>query len=379
MTRCQLFAPNPAFLLICGSLFFEKKDVYWISEEPQKISIGYFQKQGVYIFMKIAIMGTGAMACLFGSRMVLSGHEVWMVSGWEAQVEQIRRNGLVLSEDGQETLVVHPRVTLRAGDVVAGGAKAPELVLISCKGYQTARTIQNALELIGPETRVLTLQNGMGNAEIIAGYVPEDRLFFGAASVGADLRELGHIKDTTNRNRSPLIGMIPYTRKPDAFCTVLGKLFESLGYGTDASVSAEPFVWKKLCINCCANAIGGISQLENSVFSNDPDGFLLISHACAEVCAVAKARGIDLPYEDTRAYLHFNFYNQSRHVSMCQDIHNRRPTEIDSINGAVVRMAREAGIPVPVNETLLHLVRLISRNYDSQWPPYINPVKGMIS
>lgn len=317
--------------------------------------------------MKIAVMGTGAMACLFSSRMVLSGHEVWMVSGWEEQVEHIRRNGLILSEDGQKDAVVHPRVTLRAGDVTAGGAKAPELVLISCKGYQTARTIRKALELIGPDTRVLTLQNGMGNAETIAGFVPEDRLFFGAASVGADLPELGHVKDTTNRNRSPLISIIPYTRKPDVFCTVLGELFELLGYGTDASVAAEPFVWKKLCINCCANAIAGISQLENAVFSNDPDGFILIDRVCAEVCAVAGARGIDLPYEDTRAYIHFNFYNQFRHVSMCQDIHNRRPTEIDSINGAIVRMARDNGIPVPVNETLVHLVRLISRNYDFRW------------
>lgn len=91
--------------------------------------------------------------------------------------------------------------------------------------------------------------------------------------MGADLRELGHIKDTTNRNRSPLIGMIPYTRKPDAFCTVLGKLFESLGYGTDASVSAEPFVWKKLCINCCANAIGGFPSWRTPSFPTTRTGF----------------------------------------------------------------------------------------------------------
>lgn len=317
--------------------------------------------------MKIAVMGTGAMACLFGSRLLLSGHEVWMVSEWAEQVEQIRRNGLVLSRDGTEDIVVHPRVTMRADEVVSDGAKAPDLVLISSKGYQTARTIRHALPLIGPESRVLTLQNGLGNAETIAESVPEDRLFFGAASVGADLSGLGHVKDTTNRNRSPLIGIVPYTRKPDPFCTVLAELFDTMGYGTDASVNAEPFIWKKLCINCCANAIAGISQLENAVFSNDPDGFTLISQVCAEVCAVARAKGIALPYEETRAYIHFNFYNQVRHVSMCQDIHNRRPTEIDSINGAVVRLGKAAGIPVPVNETLTHLVRLISRNYDSRW------------
>lgn len=316
--------------------------------------------------MKIAIMGTGAMACLFGARMIQAGHEVWLVSGWKEQVEKIRSSGLVLSEKGQEDAVVHPNVTLHAGDAVSDGI-APDLVLISSKGYQTAHTVHSALEIIGSETRVLTLQNGMGNAETIAGFIPGDRIFFGAASVAADLPELGHVKDTTNRNRSPLISIIPFTRKMDDFGVKLGKLFQSMGYDTDASVAAEKYVWKKLCVNSCANAIAGISQLENSIFSNDQDGFVLINQVCAEVCAVANAKGIDLPYEETRAYIHFTLYNQHHHVSMCQDMHNKRPTEIDFINGAVVRMAKELGIPVPVNQTLLHLVHLISKNYASQW------------
>ena len=117
--------------------------------------------------MKIAIMGTGTMACLFGCRMLQQGHEVWLVSGWKEQVEKIAANGLVLSENDKEDVVLHPHVTLNAADAVADGVY-PELVMISSKGYQTAYTMGRAMPLVGPERRVLTLQNGMGNAETIA-------------------------------------------------------------------------------------------------------------------------------------------------------------------------------------------------------------------
>ena len=138
--------------------------------------------------MKIAIMGTGTMACLFGCRMLQQGHEVWLVSGWKEQVEKIAANGLVLSENDKEDVVLHPHVTLNAADAVADGVY-PELVMISSKGYQTAYTMGRAMPLVGPESRVLTLQNGMGNAETIAQFVPQDRVFFGAASVAADAHD----------------------------------------------------------------------------------------------------------------------------------------------------------------------------------------------
>ena len=316
--------------------------------------------------MKIAIMGTGTMACLFGGRMIQNGHDVWLVSGWKEQVEKIGADGLILSQEGQEDVVLHPHVTLSAEEVVADGVY-PELVMISSKTYQTARTVRNALPLIGEKTRVLTLQNGMGSAEIIAEKVPGSRVFFGAASVAADSHGLGHVKDTTNRNRTPLISIIPMSRQEDPFCAVLESLFTSLGYSTDASVGAEIFVWKKLCLNSCGNALAGITQLSNHIYSNDQDAFILINQICAECCAVAQARGIPLNYDETRAYVHATYYNQRHYVSMCQDIHNRRKTEIDAINGTIVREGRALGIPTPVNETMMHLVRVITNHYEDQW------------
>ena len=316
--------------------------------------------------MKIAIMGTGTMACLFGARMLQTGNEVWLVSGWRDQVETINANGLTLVEKDREDVLLHPHVVYKAEDVIADGSY-PDLVMISSKGYQTERTVKNALPLIGKESRVLTLQNGMGNADIIAKYVPAERVFFGAASVAADAPGLGIVKDTTNRNRTPLISIVPFTRRFDPYCAVLGELFTNMGYSTDASVEAEKFVWKKLCLNSCGNALAGITQLANYVYSNDQDGFILLNHLCAECVAVAQANGIPLYYDEIRAFAQATYYNQHHYVSMCQDVHNKRPTEIESINGAIIREGRKHGIPTPVNETMYRLIRLISNHYDDQW------------
>lgn len=316
--------------------------------------------------MKVAIMGTGAMASLFGARMAQQGNEVWLVSGWKENVDTVRATGITVHQKDVEDITVFPHATMQAADVIADGVY-PDLVLISCKGMQTAATVQKALPIIGEKTSVLTLQNGLGNAEVIAQYVPADRVYFGNASVASDLVKPGEVKDTTNRNRSPLISLMPFNREMTPRCKEIGDLFQSLGYDTNASLTAEKYVWTKLCVNSCANALAGISLLPNYIYSNDRDGFQIINHVCAEVVAVAKAKGIDADYDDLRSYVHFTLYNQHHYVSMCQDMHNKRPTEIDTINGAIVREGKKLGIPTPVNETLMHLVRLISNHYADQW------------
>ena len=120
-------------------------------------------------------------------------------------------------------------------------------------------------------------------------------------------------------------------------------------------------------MNSCGNALAGITQLANYVYSNDQDGFILLNHLCAECVAVAQANGIPLYYDEIRAFAQATYYNQHHYVSMCQDVHNKRPTEIESINGAIIREGRKHGIPTPVNETMYHLIRLISNHYDDQW------------
>ena len=316
--------------------------------------------------MKIAVMGTGAMACLFGGRMAQYGHETWLVSGWKENVTVISEKGIVLKEKDREDLVVKPYATLNASDVIADGV-FPDMVLVSCKGMQTEATIKRALPIIGENTSVLTLQNGMGNADVIAKYVPESQIFYGSASIASDLLGLGLIKDTTNHNRAPLISMMPYNKTDSAALAQIGALFASFGYTTLAAPNTEKNIWTKFCLNCCGNALAGITRLSNDVYSNDRNGFIMLNLLCAEAVAVANAKGVDIDYNEMRAYMHATYYSQHHFVSMAQDIHNKMPTEIDTINGYLVKEARKFGISVPYNEAMVHLIKLISSHYDQVW------------
>ena len=315
--------------------------------------------------MKIVILGTGAMACLFAGRMAHAGHNVWMVSRWSENVEKIKKDGIHIMEKDRPVLVSRPSATTNPGDVTADGA-APDLVLVSCKTWQTNETLRYSREIIGENTCVLSLQNGLDNDKALARHVNPNNVFFGGASLGAEIPELGIVQDSTNRNRSPLICFMPMNRIIDERTVRLGELFQSLGYDTDATLNAESWIWSKLCINCCANAVSAVAQLPNCIYSNDRDGFILLNQIAAEVSAVAEARGVPANYEELRAYVHFTLHNQRHHTSMCQDVHYQRQTEIDGINGAVVREGRRLGIPTPVNETLTHLVRLIQNNYNER-------------
>lgn len=316
--------------------------------------------------MKIAVMGTGAMACLFGSRMMQQGHETWLVSGWKENVAVIVKQGITLKEKSRDDLIVKPFATLNVSDVIADGVY-PDLVLVSCKGTQTEATIKRALPIIGKNTSVLTLQNGMGNADVLVKYVPEAQVYYGSASIASDFLELGVVQDTTNHNRSPLISMMPYNKTASKTLDSLGELFASFGYSTYAAANNEKNIWTKFCLNCCGNALAGITRFSNNIYSNDRNGFIMLNHLCEEAVAVANAKGIDIDYHEMRAYVHATYHSQHHYVSMAQDIHNKMPTEIDTINGYLVNEARKLGIEVPYNAVMVHLVKLISSHYEDVW------------
>ena len=318
--------------------------------------------------MKITVMGTGAMACLFAARLAGQGHEVWMVSHWKEQLAAISRDGLTLREDGKPDALTWPRVTDRP-ELVTEDGRDPRLVLVLCKGYQTQRTMQDAVKLLGADTLVLTLQNGLGNAECVARYVPERNVFFGAANVGARVPAPGVVEKTGNYRRWPQISLMPMDRRMDGRGDFIARALEDAGFGTEITLEAEAFQWKKLCVNACGNALAAVTRLRNGDFANDPEGQALMADICREICAVARAKGIPAETEEWTRFVQDTLAPSMHFTSMGQDVVRGRETEIESINGAVAALGRELGIPTPVNETLARLIRLISHHYSQQiWP-----------
>lgn len=316
--------------------------------------------------MKICIMGAGAMGCMFGAKYVRSGQKVVLVDGWQNHVDAINTDGLFVERNG-ETYNVKIPATLSSDEArnILGGAA--DLVMIFCKGMDTEKFVKKSLPVVDEHTCFLTLQNGIGNPEIIGKFISHDRVFFGGASAGSVLLGPGKIRDTTSDRAGALIHIMPLDRVINDRCIEVADAITKAGMVTAAEMYAEQYVWEKLCLNCCVNAPGVLTRLSLKDMTNDRDGFVLFDLIVKEVAAVAQAKGVDVDYEHLRSFVHMAGHKSPHYASMLQDAKNKRPLELSTITGAIVSEGKKFGIPTPVNETIMRLASMVSNHYEDQW------------
>jgi len=298
---------------------------------------------------RIVIVGAGAMGCLFAARLALAGSEVTLVDVDYERIATINRMGLVLSdEEGRRQVAVRAAT---AGEV----AVPVDLVLVFTKGNHTQAAVQSVAHLAAGKPVALSLQNGVGNAEIIAGTFGSDRTLFGTAHVPADL-----VPPNTVRSHlpSPLaLGASDAHAFPLA--GDVAALLSRAGFDAVASPDVEKSVWEKLAFNAALNAPAMICQKTNGGIGN-PYGLRIASAVISEAVAVARVKGIGLDAASIERAVRAALKDHSAHKpSMLQDREAGRASEIEMINGAIVREGERAGIPTPVCSTLTDLVRLI--------------------
>jgi 2-dehydropantoate 2-reductase len=318
--------------------------------------------------MKIGIIGAGALGSLLG--FYLSEHaDAWLLSRRPEQVQAIERDGLRCELDG----VVSTRHPRASADPAAIGQC--DLLLVLVKSYQTAWAAEQARPLsrakdqeprtdqgtqdsrfsvLGSQTLVVTLQNGLGNRELLAAALGADRVGQGVTALGATLLGPGRVRQAGQ-------GATVFGARPSRAAMLgLAELFRACGLPAELTDDLDALVWGKLVINAGINALTALLRVRNGVLAEDPDARLLMAGAIAESAAVAKARGIRLAYDDplerALAVARTTAANQS---SMLQDVLRGSPTEIDAINGAVEREGRRLGIATPINSTLATLVRAL--------------------
>ncbi len=304
--------------------------------------------------MKVAVIGSGAMGCLYGGYLARSGVETWLYDVWPEHVQTMRERGLIIEDrDGEHTIPV--RATL---DVVEIGVV--DLMIIFVKSTQTALAVENARSCIGPDTLVLTLQNGLGNIEAITAHVDSRQVLAGVTSNGCTLLGPGRIRHagvgTTH------IGPVTGVMTPAVAGVV--DLFNGAGLTTEASPNAVGMLWTKLVTNVGINALTAITGLLNGQLLEHSELLEIMDGAIAEVERVAVARGIRLEVEDPKGHVRqVCRATAANRSSMLQDVSNKRRTEIDAINGAVVREATDLNINVPYNRILTNLVKVIEKTY----------------
>lgn len=293
---------------------------------------------------RLLILGSGAMACWFAAR--LAPHADIVLAGrWTAGLDALRRRGVVLEQNGTRTSQ-RVRVVDYAEDPVPF-----RLALVLVKAYQTEAAARCLSRWLTPDGVAVTLQNGLGNQEILVDALGEERAALGITTAGATLVEPGVVRSG---------GDGPTRLARHARTPALVDVLQAAGLDAGLSDDAVGLVWGKLVLSAAVNPITALLRIPNGdLLLPQADGaWEAAGQAMDEAAAVARAAGIRLPFDDTRAELERVLERTAgNRSSMLQDVERGRPTEVEAINGAVVRHAQAHAIPVPVNRLLLALVR----------------------
>jgi 2-dehydropantoate 2-reductase len=292
----------------------------------------------------VLIVGTGAMASLFAARLSAAGFQVSMFGHWSAALKVIREKGIRLLElDGSE--VCGAVTTLNQST----GRQSFRYALVLVKSWQTREAAHQLQHFLTADGVALTLQNGMGNDEILAEFIGEQRVLLGVTTLGATLVEPGVV-----RSGGDGVILLEETPSPNDLADIL----TCAGFQVKRVADTETLLWGKLVINAAINPVTALLNVKNGGVITNRNAYEIMKAAGEEAARVAKAHGISLPYLDpaiaAESVARQTATNQS---SMLQDILRGAPTEINAINGAVVTTGERLGIQTPVNWTLWKLVQ----------------------
>jgi len=304
--------------------------------------------------MKIVIVGPGAMGSLLASFLVKSKEEIWLLDKSSDRASRINSGGISIEGVSGEWQV-KLRSTIDAKEI--GEA---DLVIICVKSYDTREAALAAKPTIGAKTRILTLQNGIGNVEIISEVVGAEKVIGGVTNLGATLIEPGKVRHAGKGET--IIGRID--GKIPAQMRSIRELFIKSGLETRISKDIKSMLWSKLIINAGINALTAITRLNNGRLVEFDGTRKILREAVTEATKVAKRKRIKLIYDDPLAKVEAVCEATADNISsMLADVLRKKRTEIDYINGVIVRQGQELGVSVPVNSVLVDLVRTIEASY----------------
>lgn len=309
--------------------------------------------------MKIAMIGSGAAGSVFAAYLRRGGAELYLVDKYQAHMDKIASDGLVLREFDREC-----RLTGFHTSPNAEALGIMDLVILMVKCTQTQEIMPSVMPCIGPETVVVSLQNGLCNEACLAPYVERERLLLGFGKIGTELPEPGVCVAKPEPGTAMYFGAAASSPLADGAGRELERLFLSGGCQASFVNDIRPYIWRKAIANCGYNAVAAVLGLPVGPVLRSESGSAIVRQVWQECCAVAEAKGIhglaeEMEQEGERLLQGFSDY----YPSMAQDILRRRPTEIAHMNGAIVRFGRELGVPTPVNQLITDMILTIQSNY----------------
>lgn len=304
--------------------------------------------------MRICILGAGALGCAIGAALGEAGSDVWLVSRSQAHVEAMRRDGLALvTPQGERRVVVKAATTCAEVGTV-------DLVIVLVKSFHTREAIAGAAPLVGAHTVLLSLQNGLGHEDVLAECVGRQRVLAGKTYVGGVLLAPGRIIATT-AGKQTLIGELDGAISERALA--IAAEFNRAGLATSVSDNIVGTMWDKLLVNVSTGALSAITRLPYGALYAVPEVKAAAIAAVAEAMAVANAAGVKLSFSDPEQpwIRAAEGLPPEFKASMLQSLEKGSVTEIDFVNGAVVRWGERHRIPTPVNAALVACVKGIEK------------------
>lgn len=299
--------------------------------------------------MSLLIAGTGALACLFAAKLIRSGNEVIMMGSWKEGLDSLRRYGVrILDLDGS----IHGYPVKVMDSEECKGGYLQSLVLV--KSWQTERVAIQLKNCLSADGIVLTMQNGLGNDEILKAILNPERVALGVTTVGARMLEPGYVQFTGD-------GMIHLGSHPHI--ADLAGLLGKAGFQVQLVSDPAMVVWGKLVINAAINPLTTLLRVTNGELLERHTARELLAEAASEAASVAAMLGVRLPYPDPVLAVEEVARNTAgNHSSMLQDVLRGTTTEIEAINGAIVRAGEQTGVPIPINRMLWKLIKSIDQN-----------------
>jgi 2-dehydropantoate 2-reductase len=297
--------------------------------------------------MKVAVMGAGAVGCYYGGMLARAGHEVVLIARPQ-HVDAIRRDGLRLNT---QTFDEHVRVEASTEPDAVKGAK---LVLFCVKSTDTDHAAQALAPYLDADALILSLQNGVENAERVRELLPQETAA-AVVYVASEMAGPGHIR---HHGRGELV------IEPSSVSEELARVFAQAGVPTEVSDNVRGALWAKLVLNCAYNALSALSRLPYGKLVQGDGVTRAMRDVVDECLAVAKADGVDIPGDVDAAVKRIAETMPNQFSSTAQDMMRGKRSEIDHLNGLIVRRGEALGVPTPANRMLHVLVRLIESKED---------------
>ena len=300
--------------------------------------------------MRITILGAGAMGSLFGGLLAEHGHDVELLDVNPDHIQQVRNHGLTVETDGEGSRVV--RLPISRPEAAAS---RPDWLILFTKTLHTQGAMEAVRHLLHDQLLVLTLQNGLGNAERVARFLPMPRIAVGVTTVPADMTGPGHVHSHGGgKNR-----MMMADGRPSEALQALAEALTQAGLPSALDPTVQAAIWQKAAFNAALNTVCAVTCATVGQVGRQPQARELAHDIATEVLNVASANGLEVDAKGLHETLDHALDHHLQHKpSMLQDLLAGRPTEVDAINGEVLRLARRLGVEAPRTQALDALTRL---------------------